>query len=62
VYGYLRERQNAGEVPTGLLYVDPESRDLHEVLGTVDRPLWNLPFEELCPGAEALDALMENYR
>ncbi len=62
VYGYLRERQNAGEVPTGLLYVDPESRDLHDVLGTVDRPLWNLPFEELCPGADALDALMENYR
>ncbi|MCY3600983.1 MAG: thiamine pyrophosphate-dependent enzyme, partial [Gemmatimonadetes bacterium] len=62
VYGYLRERQNAGEVPTGLLYVDPESRDLHDVLETVERPLWNLPFEELCPGAEALDALMENYR
>ena len=62
VYSYLRHWQAAGEVPTGLLYMDPDSRDLHDVLGTVDRPLWNLPFEELCPGSDALDALMENYR
>ena len=62
VYGYLRERQAAGEIPTGLLYLDPDSRDVHDVLGTVERPLWDLPFEELCPGADVLDELMENYR
>ena len=61
-YGYLRERQRAGEVPTGLLYMDPEPKDMHDVLGTVERPLWSLPFDELCPGSGALDELMENYR
>jgi len=59
---YIRARQAAGEVPTGLLFIDPESRDHHDVLGTVDQPLWNLAFEDLCPGAETLDTLMEDYR
>ncbi len=59
---YVRAHQATGEVPTGLLFIDPESRDHHDVLGTVDQPLWDLDFEDLCPGAAKLDALMENYR
>src|SRR6187401_362468 len=35
VMNYLQERAAAGEVVTGLLYVDPESTDLHEHLNTV---------------------------
>jgi len=61
-YQYIRRHQARGEVVTGLLFVDPESRDHHAVLGTVREPLWDLPFDELCPGSEALDALMANYR
>ncbi len=59
---YVRDRQQAGEVVTGLLYIDPESRDHHEVMNTVESPLWGLPFEDLCPGSDAMDALMNNYR
>ncbi len=33
---YLQERQAAGEIVTGLLYVDPEAGDLHDHLDTVD--------------------------
>jgi 2-oxoglutarate/2-oxoacid ferredoxin oxidoreductase subunit beta len=62
VYRYLRERQDAGEVPTGLLFVDPAAPDMHQVIGTVDTPLVDLPFPDLCPGAEALDQLMEELR
>ena len=29
---YLQERQAAGEIVTGLLYVDPEAEDLHDRL------------------------------
>src|SRR5262252_4747754 len=32
---YLQERQAAGEVVTGLLYLEPESQDLHDYLHTV---------------------------
>ena len=62
VYRYLRERQDAGEVPTGLLFVETGAGDMHDVLGTVDPPLVDLPFEDLCPGASELDELMEEFR
>lgn len=62
VYAYVRERQEAGEVVTGLLYVSPESPEMHDLLGTVDEPLVGLPFESLCPGAAALEKLQAEYR
>ena len=40
---------------TGLLYVDPESTDLHEHLNTVEVPLNRLSERELCPGNVALE-------
>ena len=61
-YAYVRRLQEKGEVPTGLLFVQPDSADMHAVNRTVDRPLVELPYEELCPGAEALERLMEEYR
>ncbi|MCG8469762.1 MAG: 2-oxoacid:ferredoxin oxidoreductase subunit beta [Gemmatimonadetes bacterium] len=61
-YDYVRERQLAEEVVTGLLFIDPDSRDQHDVLGTVEQPLWEIPFEDLCPGAAALSSIMDNYR
>ncbi|MBR9990665.1 MAG: 2-oxoacid:ferredoxin oxidoreductase subunit beta [Gemmatimonadetes bacterium] len=62
VYAYVRERQRAGEIPTGLLYMEPEALDMHAMEGTVARPLVDLAFESLCPGAGKLDALMEEFR
>jgi hypothetical protein len=35
---------------------------MHGVSGTVERPLVDIPFEELCPGSNALAALMDEYR
>jgi len=54
---YLQERQSAGEIVTGLLYVDPESRDLHDHLHTTGRPLNQLGDRELTPGSSALNAI-----
>ena len=54
---YLQERQAVGEIVTGLLYVDPESEDLHDALSTVARPLNALTDAELIPGAAALDKI-----
>src|SRR5258708_3091424 len=52
---YLQEQAAAGEIVTGLLFVDPEPEDLHAYLGTVEAPLNSLGERELCPGSEALD-------
>ena len=50
---YLQQRHAAGEVVTGLLFVEPDHGDLHSFLGTVEAPLNALGEADLCPGAIA---------
>jgi len=59
---YVRAAQERGEVVTGLLYIDESAKDMHGVNNTVRTPLSQMPYEQLSPGAAALDALMETYR
>ena len=67
VYAYIRERQRAGEVATGLLYVEEAGdavagADFHAIQETVDEPLARLSHDALCPGADALNGLQAQYR
>jgi 2-oxoglutarate ferredoxin oxidoreductase subunit beta len=62
VTSYLQERQDEGEIVTGLLYVDESVPDMHELGGTPEGALARLPFEALCPGAEALATLQDGLR
>jgi 2-oxoglutarate ferredoxin oxidoreductase subunit beta len=59
---HLQVYQARGEIVTGLLYVDPEARDLHDHLGTVARPLNQLGDEDLTPPAAALAGVNESLR
>jgi 2-oxoglutarate/2-oxoacid ferredoxin oxidoreductase subunit beta len=59
---YLQARHAAGEIVTGLLFLEPEPKDIHVHLNTVAAPLNRLNEAELCPGAKALDAINETYR
>jgi len=61
-YAYVRARQEAGEVVTGLLYLEEGAPDMHEINRTVARPLAELPHSELCPGNATLQALLEEFR
>ncbi len=61
-YAYVRGAQLRGEIATGLLYLDERGSDMHAVNKTVQMPLVDLPFETLCPGSQALDALMDEFR
>jgi 2-oxoglutarate ferredoxin oxidoreductase subunit beta len=58
----LQEHQAKGEIVTGLLYVDPEAEDLHDYLGTIDKPLNQLGDADLTPGSAALHALNASLR
>jgi 2-oxoglutarate ferredoxin oxidoreductase subunit beta len=49
---YVQQQQAEGEVVTGLLYVDPDASDCHEIMDTVQRPLNELNEDDLCPGDE----------
>jgi len=59
---YLLERQAAGEVVTGLLYVEEQAEDLHVHLGTVAKPLNALNERELCPGSAMLEKFNASLR
>jgi 2-oxoglutarate ferredoxin oxidoreductase subunit beta len=61
-YAYIRERQGAGEVVTGLLFITPDSQDMHDQSETIQTPLVHLPYEQLCPGAVELEALQRRFR
>lgn len=62
VVAYLRKLEAADEVATGLLYLEADSEDMHEHMETARAPLRELPFEQLCPGTETLEDLMEGWR
>ena len=50
------------EILTGLLYINPESSDLHEMLQTNDTPLNSLTKSDLCPGSEMLIEINADLR
>jgi 2-oxoglutarate ferredoxin oxidoreductase subunit beta len=62
VWSYLYERQRSGEIPVGLLFVDERGVEMHDGARTVQTPLTQVPFEELCPGSAALAELQKSYR
>jgi 2-oxoglutarate/2-oxoacid ferredoxin oxidoreductase subunit beta len=62
VMAYLQEHQAKGEVVTGVLYLDESVPDMHEMSGTPEIALTQVPYEKLCPGSDALNELNEEYR
>ncbi len=59
---YLQQRDSAGELVTGLIYMDESPRDMHQALNTVDVPLNTLNAKELCPGSSALEKINSTLR
>jgi hypothetical protein len=51
-----------GEVLTGLLFVSPDSEDLHAHLNTYEAPFNKLGEGELCPGSSMLDRINAGLR
>ncbi len=62
VWEYVNQHISGGMIPTGLLYLDASSADMHDAAKTVDKPLGQLSYEELCPGKAALDKFQLGYR
>jgi 2-oxoglutarate ferredoxin oxidoreductase subunit beta len=58
----VKHAQARRELLTGLLYIEEETSDLHQILGTTEQPLNTLREEALCPGNDALQALNKGFR
>ena len=59
---YLRERFNAGEITTGLLYIDDSRKEMHDLMGNIETPLSEYPLEKLQPGNDELKKILSRYR
>lgn len=61
VFEYLTKQQESGLVPTGILYLDPDTREMHELSNTTETALSEMPFAPLCPGSKVLDEIQKDY-
>ena len=59
---YLQRKREEGEIPTGLLFVDPEPQEMHSYLKTSARPLNAMRDADLVPGSAVLDKLNASLR
>jgi len=58
----LEEFKAKGKLLTGLLFVDQDIKETHDIINTTLRPLNTLKEEDLCPGNAALQQINESFR
>ncbi len=58
----MQEARSKGEILTGLIYIETESQDLHDVIKTTKRPLNTLVEADLMPSLDILAAINEDHR
>ena len=58
----LEDHNAQGVILTGVLYINPDSMDTHEILNTTERPLNSLAEADLCPGSAALEEINTAHR
>ena len=62
VMRYLEQQRARGEVVTGLLYINAELPEMHDIYRTSDTAMKDLEFEDLNPGSEELAKLQARMR
>ena len=58
----VKKANERHEILTGLLFIDPKTKDLHELINTSETPLNKLTKEVLCPGAAKLKEINAGLR
>ncbi len=58
----LQKSKMDGEILTGLIYIDPKSQELHDLMNTTKRPLNTLREDDLCPGSVKLEEINVSMR
>ena len=58
----VEQARDKGEILTGLIYMNKDSSELHEVLETSHKPLNSLDESDLCPGSKMLENINASLR
>ena len=53
----LHEAKSQGQILTGLLYINPKSKDLHGMLNTSEKAFNSMGEADLCPGSARLEEI-----
>ncbi len=61
-YAYLRAKLAQGEYVTGLIHIDENSPDFHEVNQTSATAINQLPYDKLSPGSSGMQKILARYR
>jgi 2-oxoglutarate ferredoxin oxidoreductase subunit beta len=60
--GLIKDYKAKDQILTGLLYMDPDSQELHETIQSSHKPLRALTESDLCPGNKVLQNINESLR
>jgi 2-oxoglutarate ferredoxin oxidoreductase subunit beta len=58
----IKDYKAEDKVLTGILFIDEDSKEIHETMNTTETPLRNLTEKELCPGAATLEEINNLHR
>lgn len=58
----LQDSRENDQILTGLLYIDAQEPDFHEVMQLNEAPLNSLKQDKLCPGNDKLQAINDGFR
>lgn len=58
----LLEQRTKKKILTGVIYVDQQAKETHDILNTCKTPLNSLTEKELCPGSDALQTINEGLK
>jgi 2-oxoglutarate ferredoxin oxidoreductase subunit beta len=59
---YLEKHSSRGEVVTGLMFINEELPEFHDISGTARQPLRHMDYAQLNPGSAALAKLQQRLR
>jgi len=59
---HLQQAQVAGEIITGLLYIDESKPEMQELNKMPPVPLATMNYDKLCPGSGKLKSLQDRFR
>lgn len=58
----LEFHREKGQLLTGIIYINDNQKETHDIIGTTHSPLNSLTEKDLCPGDQILQQIIENYK
>ncbi len=58
----IRKTESEGKILTGLIYINHDCCDFHNINNTIDTPLYKLQEDDLCPNSKILEEINKSFK